>query len=111
MPDSPSHSPAMPPSDPEATLRETAHAAAVDLAELAPRQPGDDASARVLDKISEEVAEAAQAHRALPSRPAPMSGHDYQMLAALRTAHAAGEDVGETIARGLARLAVDLGGS
>ena len=40
-----------------------------------------------------------------------MSGHDYQILAALRTAHAVGEDVGETIARALARLAAELGGT
>jgi hypothetical protein len=37
--------------------------------------------------------------RALPARPTPMSGHDYQILAGLRTAHAAHEDVGETVAR------------
>ena len=40
-----------------------------------------------------------------------MSGHDYALLAALRTAHAAHEDVGETIARALARLALELGGT
>jgi hypothetical protein len=100
----------MSPPDPGATLRETVWSVSVDAAELARRLPGDDASARVLDKLSEELAEAAQAHRALPGRPAAMSGHDYQLLAALRTTHAAGEDVAETIARALARLAAELGG-
>src|SRR5260370_16847927 len=55
--------------------------------------------------------EAGQADRALPRRPAEMSGADYQLLGALRTAHAAGEDVAETVARALARLAAELGGS
>ena len=100
------------PDSPEVTLRETAHAAATDLAELASDLPGDPAaSARVADKLSEEVAEIAAMLRALPARPAPMSGHDCQMLAALRTAHASGEDVGETIARALARLAAETGGT
>jgi hypothetical protein len=97
--------------DPAATLRETAWSVSVDAAELARRLPDDDASARVLDKLSEELAEAAQAHRALPGRPVPMPGHDYQLLGALRTARAAGEDVGETVARALARLAAELGGT
>jgi hypothetical protein len=103
--------PPVPPPDPEATLRETVWSVSVDAGELVGRLPGDDASARVLDKLSEELAEAAQAHRALPARPAAMSGRDYQALAAFRTAHAAGEDIGETIARALARLAAELGGS
>jgi hypothetical protein len=111
MNDLPSHAPAPPPAGPETTLRETVWSVSVDAAELARHLPGDDAGSRVLDKLSEELAEAAQAHRALPRRPAEMSGHDYQLLGALRTAHAAGEDVAETIARALARLAAELGGS
>jgi hypothetical protein len=99
----------MAPPRPEATLRETVWSVSVDAAELARHLPGDDASARVLDKLSEELAEAAQAHRALPGRPAAMSGHDYQLLTALRTAHAAAEDVAEFIAHGCARLAAELG--
>jgi hypothetical protein len=110
MQDLPSHPAAAPPADPAATLRETVWSVSVDAGEIARRLPGDDSNARVLDKLSEELAEAAQAHRALPGRPAPMSGHDYVLLMALRTAHAAGEDVGETIARALARLAAELGG-
>jgi hypothetical protein len=111
MEDPTSHAAAPPPSDPEATLREAAYAAAVDLAELARHLPGDASNASVLDKISEEAAEAAAMLRALPARPAAMSGWDYQLLAGLRTAHAAREDIGETIARALARLAAELGGS
>ena len=111
MSDRLSRPPATPPADPQATLRETVRSVSVDAAELARQLPGDAASARVLDKLSEELAEAAQAHRALPGRPTGMSGHDCQMLAALRTAQASGEDVGETIARALARLAAESGGT
>src|SRR5260370_4440335 len=101
-----------PTTSPETTVKETATATATDLAELAAILPGDaTANARVADKLSEELAELAGMLRALPARPAGMSGHDYQLLAALRTAHATGEDVGETIARGLVRLAAELGGS
>ena len=49
--------------------------------------------------------------RALPGRPAALADYDYQLLAALRTSHASGEDVAEAIAHALARLAVELGGS
>jgi hypothetical protein len=98
-----------PPPGPEVTVRETAHAVLADLAEL--DLPGGTDSQRrgsavVLDRLAEELAEAAAMLRALPGRPAAMSGHDYQLLAALRTAHTAGEDVGETIARALARLGI-----
>lgn len=104
--------PPVPPDSPEVTIRETTAAAATDLADLASQLPGDAAEhARVADKLSEEVAELAHMLRALPARPAPWPGHDFQILAGLRTAHAAGEDVGETIARALARLAAELGGS
>jgi hypothetical protein len=49
--------------------------------------------------------------RALPGRPAPMTGHAYAALSAFRTAVASGEDIGEFIAHALARLAADLGGT
>jgi hypothetical protein len=105
--------PPSPPDSPEVTVRESARAVLADLAEL--DLPGDGAQRRgnavIPDRLAEELAEAAAMLRALPGRPAPMSGHDYQLLAALRTAHAAGEDIGETLARGLARLAAELGGS
>src|SRR5258708_34268361 len=73
-------------------------------------EPGQ-AEARVADRLAEELAEAAAMLRALPGRPAAMSGHDYALLAALRTAHTAGEDVAGTVARALARLAAELGGT
>jgi hypothetical protein len=99
-------------STPEVTLTESAAAAATDLRELAAQLPGDaHRSAEVADRISEETAEVAAMIRALPGRPAAMSGHDVQLLAALRSAHAAGEDVAETIARACARLAAELGGA
>jgi ABC-type transporter Mla subunit MlaD len=104
--------PSATPSPAETTLRETASAAAADLAELAARLPGDTRrSARVADRLAEELSELSAMLRALPGRPAEMPGHDHQLLAALRTAHAAHEDVAEFIARGLARLAAELGSS
>jgi len=97
---------------PEVTLTESAHATLADLSDLAAQLPGDhDANARVADKLSEELAELAQMLRSLPGRPPEMSGYNAALLGALRTAHRAGEDLGETIARGLARLAAELGGS
>ena len=97
----------------ETTIRETARAAAIDVADLAATADGDigGSTARVADKLSEELAELGQMIRSLPGRPVPMSGHDFQLLSALRTAHGAGEDVAEFLARGLARLAYELGGS
>jgi hypothetical protein len=93
----------------ETTLAETVWAASVDLAEIARKLPGAGAAARVLDRLSEELAEAAAMVRALPGRPAGASGRDWQLLAALRTAHSEHEDVAEFTARGLARLAAELG--
>lgn len=99
-------------STPEVTLTETAHATAADLADLAAILPGNPAeTARVADRLAEEATELAAMIRALPGSPADMPGHDRALLAALRTAHAAGEDVAETIARALARLAAELGSS
>jgi hypothetical protein len=92
-----------------ATVRETARAAATDLADLAALVPAD-GTAAVADKLSEECAELAQMIRSLPGRPAEgLSGSDAQILSGLRTAHAAGEDIAETIARACARLAHELG--
>jgi hypothetical protein len=99
---------------PEVTVTESARAAATDLADLAKILPGGTepyAAARVADRLAEEVAELAAMIRALPGSPAEMTGHDRALLAALRTAHAAGEDIAETIARALARLAAELGGT
>jgi hypothetical protein len=111
MQDATSHAATAPPSGPEATLTESARAAAADLTHLAARMPGGIPGARIADRLSEELAEIGQMLRALPHRPAMTSGHDHQLLTALRTAHTAGEDVAETIARALARLAYELGGS
>ena len=104
--------PAVPPEPPGVTLSASASATLADLADLAPQLPGDPAaSARVADKLSEELSELGLMLRALPGRPAAMSGHDCALLMALRTAHAAGEDVAGFLARGLARLAWELGGA
>ncbi len=109
--DSPSvHAPDVPPA--EITVIETARSAATDLADLAGTAIEDTArSARVADRLSEELAELAAMLRSLPGRPAAWPGHDFQLLAALRTARAADEDIGEFAARALARLAAELGGS
>jgi hypothetical protein len=100
--------------DPEVTARETAHAVLADLAEL--DLPGGSDSQRrgnahVLDRLAEELAECSAMIRSLPARPTAMSGYDCQLLAALRTSHASGEDIAEAIAHGLARLAAELGSS
>jgi hypothetical protein len=98
---------------PEVTLAESAKAAAADAALLAAGIPGDDPAllALMADRLSEELAETGLMLRALPGRPAEgISGHDHQLLAGLRSAHAAGEDLGETLGRALARLAAELGG-
>ncbi len=113
MKDLPSTPTTPPVSGPEITLLESVRSIVADLGEL--DLPGDGTqrrgSAVILDRLAEELSEAAAMLRALPGRPADMRGHDYQLLATLRTAHAAHEDVGETIARALARLAAELGGS
>jgi hypothetical protein len=101
------------PDSPEVSLTESARAAATDLAELAAALPGADRhrAAEVATRIAEECAEVAAMIAALPGRPVAMSGHDYALLSALSTARSKGEDVGEFGARGLARLAAELGGS
>jgi hypothetical protein len=110
MPDAPTSPAASVP--PDVTIRESAAATLADFTDLTGELPGDTArSALAADRISEEVSELAAMLRALPARPAAMSGHDHQMLAALRSAHRGGFDVGETVARALARLAAELGSS
>ena len=113
MPDHPITSPGSPEGTPEVTLAESAAATLADLARLiTDGLPGDPAaSARIADRLSEECAELAQMLRCLPGRPPALAGYDYQLLAALRTSHASGEDVAEAIAHALARLAAELGGS
>ena len=113
MPDHPITIPGSPEVTPEITLAESAAATLADLASLvAGGLPGDPAaSARIAGKLAEELAELGQMLRALPGRPAALAGDDYQLLAALRTSHASGEDVAEAIAHALARLAAELGGS
>jgi hypothetical protein len=97
---------------PEVTLTETARAALADLADLTASLPGEaERNAPVADRLAEELAETAAMLRALPGRPARMTGHAYAALSAFRTAVASGEDIGEFIAVTLARLAADLGGT
>lgn len=96
-------------SPPEVTLIETALAAVADLADAL---PGDTArNAAVADRIAEEAAEVGLRLRCLPGAPVPMSGRDAAALAALRSSHVEHEDVGEFVARTLARLAAELGSS
>jgi hypothetical protein len=98
----------------ETTLRESAAASAIDAADLAAGLASgaiDDPAhaALIADRLSEEYAEAAQMLRELPGCTVEARGSDWQVLAGLRTAHARGEDLGQTIARALARLAAELG--
>jgi hypothetical protein len=100
------------PDSPEVTLAESASATAADLAELAASLPGGSSrTAKIADRISEEVAEVAAMIRSLPGRPNGITGHAHQAMAAFRTAVAAGEDIGEFIAITLAALAAEIGGS
>ena len=93
-------------SPPEVTLRESVSSTLADLPDLARQLPGGEPShhARVLDRLAEELAEAAAMLRALPGRPVEVPGHECAMLLALRTAHAADKDVNQTIAHAVARL-------
>jgi hypothetical protein len=93
------------------TLVASIQSLVMDLSDLATRPDPAEPEARVADRLAEEASEVGAMIRALPGRLASMIGHDCQMLAALRTAHEAGEDIGETVARSLARLAAQLGGS
>jgi ABC-type transporter Mla subunit MlaD len=104
--------PSATPSPEVVTLTESAWSVAADLDDLIRQLPGDTRrSARMADRLAEELSELGAMARALPGRPADVPGHDHQLLAALRTAHAAHEDVAGTIARALARLAAELGSS
>jgi hypothetical protein len=86
--------PSATPSPEVVTLTENAWSVAADLDDLIRQLPGDTRrSARMADRLAE------------------MSGHDHQLLAALRTAHAAHEDVAGFIAGGLARFAAEMGGT
>jgi hypothetical protein len=101
-----------PPEPPEVTISESGAATLADLAEVTKRLPGDPAaSALIYDRLSEELAELAAMCRALPGRPVEMAGRDFQMLGAIRSEHRAGGDVAALIARSVARLAHELGGS
>ncbi len=93
------------------TLVASIQSLVMDLSDLATQPDPGEPEARVADRLAEEASEVGAMIRNLPGRPASMTGHDCQMLAALRTAHGAGEDVAETVARALARLAAELGGS
>ena len=106
--------PSGPPAHAEVTLVETVRSVLADLTEL--DLPGDtdtqrQGSAVILDRLAEELAEAAAMLCALPGRPAAMTGHSHAALAAFRTAVTSGEDIGEFIAVTLARLAAEIGGA
>lgn len=114
--DSAAHTPlpSGPPAHAEVTLVETIRSVLGDLTEL--ELPGDtdtqrQGSAVILDRLAEELAEAAAMLRALPGRPTAMTGHCHAALAAFRTAVASGDDIGEFTALTLARLAADLSGT
>ena len=99
----------------EQTLRASVHSIAADVADLAEELDGaigdPDTHARMSDRLSEELAEAAAMLRSLPGRPVDAAGFDWQLLASLRTALDSGEDLAATIGRALARLAWERGGA
>jgi hypothetical protein len=109
-----SHSPTYQPQNPEDAARESAIATLGDLCRLASQIPGVAATlehAATADVLAEELSELGARLRALPDRPPEMPGYARMALAALRSAHAAGEDIGEFLAQALARLAAELGSS
>jgi hypothetical protein len=87
------------------TLTETGRSVLADLAGVLPQLPGD-AERKVcqLDRLAKELAEAATMLCSLPGRAEWMRGWDYALMAALHSARAQGEDVGQVAASALARL-------
>jgi hypothetical protein len=72
-------------------LRGTVQQALADLSEVAQWLPGGTIgeaglAAVILDRLAEEMAEAAAMVRALPAEPAPQAGHTFAAAAALATA-------------------------
>ena len=87
------------------TIAESIRSVQTDLADIAKYLPGDASrNARILDRLSEELAEIAGMLRALPGRPAWQRGYALAVEGALRTAQAAGEDPRKIAERALARL-------
>jgi hypothetical protein len=79
------------PGTPAADLRGTVQQAIADLAEVGQRLPAVTAgdagrAAATLDRLSEEMAEAAAMARALPAEPSPQAGHTFAAAAAILTA-------------------------
>jgi hypothetical protein len=87
------------------TIAESVRSVQTDLADSTKYLPGDTGrNARILDRLSEELAECAGMLRALPARPQWQRGYALAVEGALRTAVAAGEDPRKIAERALARL-------
>jgi hypothetical protein len=88
-----------------ATIAESVRSVQTDLADVAKYLPGDTMrNARILDRLSEELAEIAGMVRALPGRPEWQRGYALAVEGALRTAVAADEDPRKIAERALARI-------
>jgi hypothetical protein len=99
----PHHPPPVPPE--VITIRESIASVITDLGDVTRALPGDARRcARILDRLSEELAECAGMARALPGRPEWARGYALAVEAALRTARDAGEDPRKVAERALARL-------
>jgi hypothetical protein len=103
-----SHDPIPPTGEPTpevVTIAESIRSVQTDLADIAKYLPGDTRrNARILDRLSEELAEIAGMLRALPGRPQWQRGYALAVEGALRTAVAAGEDPRKIAERALARI-------
>lgn len=66
-------------------------------------------AAEAAGRLSAQLAEAAESLRALPGVLVQDEAYQWQLLAALRTAHAAGTDLAAVLGVALARLAAELG--
>jgi hypothetical protein len=83
-----------------------------DLAGIAGRLPAEpEAGARILDRLAEELTEAAAMIRALPGRPAEVPGYTFAALAALDAAVTGEHDFAGWLAACLATIAARRGGT
>jgi hypothetical protein len=92
----------------------TVQQAIADLAEVAQWLPGVthdevDRAAAALDRLAEEIAEAAAMVRALPAEPAPQAGHTFAAAGALATAVRHESDFASWLASVLRTLAREPG--
>jgi hypothetical protein len=102
-------------STPANDLPESVRQTVTDLMEVCQRLPMDSAEAepvaKIMDRLSEECAEAAAMLRALPDRPADRPGYTFAAAAAVTRAAEGEHDFGRWLAAILCQAAAHLGSS